>query len=127
MLHGWLLDFLRNRTQIVSYQHATFSATMVASGVVQDSVVGPLLFVAMDVVLYADDVKVVGKASSQEDCDSNQANLNAIYQWSVRNNLPLSLSKCQFLHMGIGNINRKTGTAIPGGMAVPVVTECSDV
>jgi ribonuclease P/MRP protein subunit RPP40 len=46
-LHAWLTDFLNNRTQRVIYQGVKSAPVRVSSGVVQGSVLGPLLFAIM--------------------------------------------------------------------------------
>ena len=78
---------------------------------------GPLLFVIMvndlaqqatslDIVLYADDGKGVGRACSKQDCKRIQDDLDAIYTWSLVNRLPLSLPKCMCLHLGHNYMHR---------------------
>lgn len=134
-LHGWLADFLYGRLQFVYYNDSESSLQPVPSGVVQGSVVGPLLFTLMindlpqhvvssDVLLYADDVKIIGKAASPADCSLTQADLNAIEQWSATNKLPLSLSKSQCLHIGRRNVNHNFTI---GGSPLPVVSQCTDL
>ena len=63
----------------------------------------PKCVVTMRMVLYADDGKVVGKAFSLLDCELNQNNPNAIYDWSVINQLHLFQPKSQCLHIGHKN------------------------
>ena len=43
----WLKDFLSNRTQFAFYQGAVSPPAAVESGVVQGSVIGPVLFAVM--------------------------------------------------------------------------------
>ena len=84
----------------------------------------PLQLTSMDMILYADDGKAVGKAANREDCLLNQADLNAIHKWSVVNRLPLSLQKCQCLHIGHGNA-RYAYTL--GGLPITAVEQCTDL
>jgi hypothetical protein len=134
-LLDWLTDFLKGRTQFVSYRGAMSTAISVTSGVVQGSVVGPLLFLVMindlplqvtslNMVLYADDAKAIGPASSVRDCRRNQEDLDALFRWSVANRLPLSLPKCQCLHLGLHNANYDYAL---GGAPVASVKQCMDL
>ena len=134
-LLAWPRDFLSNRTQFVFYQGAVSFLVAVESGVVQGSVIGPLLFTVMindlpqqltslQMVLFADDGKAVGKASSQLDCQRNQADLNNIHLWSNINLLPLSVPKCQCFHLGKNNINYLYTI---GDVSISVVSECVDL
>jgi ribonuclease P/MRP protein subunit RPP40 len=124
-LHEWLLDFLAHQTQTVEYKGILSAPAPVTSGVVQGSVLGPLLFVifvndlpnciSTHSWLYADDLKLVGPASTPAD------NIEA---WSNRNQLPLCLTKSQCMHMGPSN-NKHVYTI--GGSAVPIVQQLTDL
>ena len=75
-------------------------------------------------VLFADDGKAVGKASSQQDCQRNQADLNIIHLWSIIKLLPLSVPKRQCLHLEKNNVNYSYTI---GGVPISVVSECVDL
>ena len=125
-LRSWLLDFLSNSTQFVSYASAVSAPVNVTSSVIQGSIMGSLLFIimindlpenltTMRMVLHADDGKAIGEANSYDDCCRNQRDLDAIYSWSIANKLPLSLPKCQCIHFGNNNAHHvytMGGTAI---------------
>ena len=134
-LLAWLRDFMSNRTQFIFYQGAVSSPIAVESGVVQRSAIGLLLFTVMindlpqqvtslQMALFADDGKAVGKASSQPDCQRNQADLNNIHLWSIINLLLLSVPKCQCLHLGKNNVNYSYTI---GGVSISVASECVDL
>ncbi|PXX94226.1 hypothetical protein DF185_23060, partial [Marinifilum breve] len=87
----------------------------VTSGVIQGSVVGPLLFLLFinDVrslfqygkpFLFADDLKVVDSFSSptKESYISAviQEEINKLYEWTVSWNMPLNVDKSGFIHIG---------------------------
>ena len=84
----------------------------------------PKCAVTMHMVLYADDGKVVGKASSLQDCEFNQNDLDAIYNWSVINQLPLCQPKSQCLYIGHKNGRH---TYMLGGASILAVAECTDL
>ena len=64
------------------------------------------------------------KAFSLQDCELNQNDLDAIYDWSVINQLPLCQPKSQCLHIG-----HKYGRHIYmlGGAPILAVEECTDL
>lgn len=134
-LHAWLTDFLNNRTQRVIYQGVKSAPVRVSSGVVQGSVLGPLLFTIMvsdlpaqvthsQMVLYADDGKTIGRASSLQDCLRLQSDLDAINDWSIRNELPLSKEKCVCLHLGYKNAHHSYNI---GGVPLMSPDNCGDL
>ena len=101
----------------------------------QGSLIGPLLLTVMIndlpqqvtsvlMVLFTDDGKAVGKASSQLDYQRNQADLNDIHLWSITYLLPLSVPKCQCLHIGKNNVNYSYTI---GGVPISVVSKCVDL
>ena len=113
-LHKWIMDFLSHRSQFVSFNGAQSQFTPVTSGVVQGSAIGPQLFtivindlpdqvISADSWLFADDVKLVALADSNTACEQTQCDLDALEAWSVENELPLCIPKCQCLHLGKNN------------------------
>ena len=90
-LHGWLTDFLSNRTQYVSYKDAQSRSISVTSDMVQRTVAGLQLFSVFindlqmfaessDLFLFANGNKLVGKAATLVDCLRVQKNLTSIEQ-----------------------------------------------
>ena len=75
--------------------------------------------------LFADDGKFVGGASRKDQCQLTQSDLDAVHLWSLANQMPLSLPKCQCLHdLGRKNINHVYSL---GAAAVLVVNQCTDL
>ena len=131
----WITDFLSNRTQSVAYDGALSIPAHVTSGVVQGSVLGPLLFVGFindlpkqashcDIQLFADDSKAIGAAANSHEQDLIQCDLDSIEHWSRVNCLPLSIDKCACLHYGLHN-KRRSYTI--GGGAIKDVEQCVDL
>ena len=106
---NWIRSFLSNHVQKVCV-NGSFSDTLpVISGVPQESVLGPLLFViyiddivnlvrtsssanTSDVFLYADDAKLFSHNAAQLQCD-----LNSLASWLLHRQLSLLPCKCQHL------------------------------
>jgi len=101
-LLNWLTDFLFNRIQAVRINNKTSDYIPVKSGVPQDSVLGPVLFLifinnivdifrsGLTVKLFADDVKMYPIINDVNDSVLLQEGLNALNAWSDFWQLPLS-------------------------------------
>jgi hypothetical protein len=134
-LHAWLINFLANRSQYVNHRSASSAIVPVSSGVIQGSVLGPLLFTVFindlprvvtssSLWLFADDVKIVSEASTDVQCDALQRDLEAVWEWSEEMRLPLCLQKCQCLHIGLSNRRRVYNV---NGESVSVSDKCVDL
>ena len=111
----WIMSFLSDRYQCTVVENSFSNVTWVKSGVIQGSVLGPLLFIMFvnDVVnvinecakcnLYADDVKLYSSVTCSEDSTHLQHALNAIISWSEEWQLKINMSKCNILHVGSTN------------------------
>lgn len=108
---SWIADFLSNRSQCVRIGNAVARSVIVPSGVIQGSVLGPLLFIIYindlpDVIvssasyLYADDFKLVHGIKCNVDRSNLQANINAVFNWSNLWLMSINLSKLAYLHLG---------------------------
>ncbi|CAB3377302.1 Hypothetical predicted protein [Cloeon dipterum] len=100
----WLKNFLVGRSQFVRFGGARSEPCVVSSGVVQGSVLGPLLFnvyvsdipavVKTNLVQFADDCTIFREVTSQDDVDELQEDLALIDIWCVNNGMQLNAKKC---------------------------------
>ena len=108
---SWITSFLTNRKQSVIVNGTKSTPEDVLSGVPQGSVLGPLLFLLMlgdidedvksaFVSSFADDTRVMGKVSSENDVVNLQSDLESIYQWSEWNNALFNSDKFECLRYG---------------------------
>ena len=91
-LLGWISDFLRERSHIVSVNGAKSASAYVISGIPQGSVLGPALFViyindildniASDVFMFADDTKIFKRIASRNDAIILQSDMHKLEDWS---------------------------------------------
>ena len=115
----WIIDYLSNRTQAVKVKGHISSERRVTSGVIQGSVLGPLLFIIFvndvdDVVTncsllkYADDIRIYrcfksDNKSQLENSKLFQKDIGALSAWSTKWDLKFNISKCCVLHFGRAN------------------------
>jgi hypothetical protein len=112
--------FLTNLTQSVKISSNLISQpSSVTSGVVQGSVLGPILYAAYtnDIVhcfshgkpiLYADDLKVVfpiDLLNPQKSYNAIMSDLNNLSLWSAASGLNFNFNKCFVMHYGSNNPN----------------------
>ena len=95
---------MRDKKQFVCIDGNASAVCSVPSGVIQDSVIGSLLFMLFindlpDVIkftfilLYADNLKLLCGVKSIADRKLLQDDITAVYLWSIRWRLRLSLDK----------------------------------
>ena len=94
------------------------------SGVLQRSVLGPLLFliyindlvdyITCDELTFADDTKVFRKVNTDGDKQHLQNDLNKLVKWSEKRQMLFNFEKCKCLHTGHGNmdVNNKMGDTV---------------
>jgi len=105
----WIKNFLTGRSQYVKIAGSISPTCFVTSGVPQDSVLGPVLFIVfvndicdvvtdgVTVTLFADDTKLYHVIKNTVDRDNLHSCLTAIFEWSAHWQLSLSPSKCSVL------------------------------
>lgn len=109
-IHGdllrWIESYLANRSQAVVLGGFKSDFISIPSGVPQGSHLGPLFYNAyiFDIIdhirhshhiLYADDKKIFMTINSFSDCISLQEDLNSLFNYYTKNNITVSIKKCQ--------------------------------
>ena len=133
----WLQTFLCGRTHQTKVNSSLSEQADLISGVVQGSVIGPLMFLifinelveilekhGIKVKFYADDAKIYVKVLNNCDIQRLQAALDALAQWAETWQLVVSIDKCCVLN--IGKVSPSMSLHIDGNI-MPVVTQCSDL
>ena len=103
-----LMSYFSFRRQTVSYNGFCSKDYYSFLGVLQGSLLGPLLFdIFIDdifdvvkncqVLLFADDMKIFRSINCSWDCELVQSDLNGIIMWCVANGLCLNESKCNVM------------------------------
>ena len=109
----WIGDFLSDRKQRVVVNGVKSRAVWVRSGVIQGSVLGPILFIIFindiaDVVkgssvrCFADDSRLIKTVKGEDDVEALQKDLDAVIAWSEKNNMSLHRDKFELMtHRGM--------------------------
>ena len=138
-LGRWLQSFLTDRTQTVLVNGARSRSCHVKSGVRQGSVIGPLLFLVLIgdidanvatsfVSSFADDTRVGRRIKTEADVNDLQADLNAIYQWAVNNNMQFNSDTFECLRYGRNkDIQASTHYSSNSGLAIIVQQSVRDL
>ena len=145
-LLNWISAWLSGRTQSVKIQNISSAAKPVLSGVLQGSVLGPLLFLIFinDLVddldpsanptLFADDLKLFSDAnviptssdSHSVFCPLLQNSLNKLHLWCLKWQLQISISKCAVLSISNSRSPKPRRYSI-NSHPIPEVTSYSDL
>ena len=126
-------DFLQNRTFKVKVGNSVSNNYKVTSGIPQGSVLGPLLFVLYvndlpekiknKVSLFADDLKMYGKSSSQQELQTDLDNL-VVWQETWLLTFNTVDNKCKVMHVGSKNPHSKYYL---NNIELPVITSEKDL
>ena len=103
-----LRSYLYNRTQVVNIKGYKSKQVTASSGVPQGSILGPILFAFFindlfhvtrffKMLSFVDDCKLFHVIENIEDAKNLQLDLHAVFEWSVRNRLPLNINKCKVM------------------------------
>jgi hypothetical protein len=145
-LHAWISTWLSGRTQTVKLGSSFSSPKSVLSGILQGSVLGPLLFLIyindlIDLLspdchptLFADDLKLFSDTSPVFIPGSDslvasrllQSSLDHLLLWSSLWQLPISIPKCSVLSISNSKLLR-TRHYLIGNHPLPQVSNCSDL
>ena len=103
-LHTWISNFLTKRSQKVVLEGVSSSSVQVTSGVLQGTVLGPLLFIlylndlpegiTSQVRLLADDCILYSEITLEEDSKVLQADINTLCNWESCWQIHFDVAKC---------------------------------
>ena len=106
----WLHNFLSNRNQFILSNGVKSSRSEVKSGVLQGTVLGPIIFLILindinrdvlsDVSLFADDTRIMKPVKTSHDVESLQQDLERLYCWQEENNMKFNGKKFEVLRYG---------------------------
>jgi len=112
---GLFTAWLSNRKQRVQMHRIFSDWTQVTSGVLQGSVLGPVLFLiyindleagisnSSRVLKFADDTKLYRKVDSSNDQTLLQRDLDSLCRWAGDWQMSFNVSKCKLMHVGKRN------------------------
>ena len=139
-LLSWIAGFLSNRTQQTRVGSTLSNVASLVSGVVQGSVIGPLLFLLFinDVVdlftdnrcackLYADDLKIYTNIELSDGVSVLQSKLDELNKWSKQWQLSISHKKTNIMLMSLHNTTSNDMQFYIGDNAVHMVGEVKDL
>lgn len=138
MLLTWFKSYLSNRTQVTRIGNSTSSEASITSGVIQGSVLGPILFLIYinnvlkvikygTVFIFADDIKIVytcDRSAFRNFVPHIQQDLDALSNWSSLSQLDFSIEKCQVLPFRIAP---EAVSLVLCGKQIPVVPSVRDL
>jgi Reverse transcriptase (RNA-dependent DNA polymerase) len=110
----WMSSYLFGRTQCVKLDDYLSGTIYCHSGVPQGSHLGPLFFILdindvleifehVNVLAYADDLKLFMTVKCIEDCERFQHDLDLLHSWCLVNKFDLNADKCKSVSFGRGS------------------------
>ena len=119
----WIENWQANRKQRVEVNRSFSQWQAVTSGVPQGSVLGPQLFtiyindldegIEGNISRFADDTKLGGSVSCEEDARRLQGDLDRLGEWANVWQMQYNVDKCEVIHFG--GKNRKADYYLNGG------------
>ena len=122
---GWFRDYLTDRRQVVTVQSTLSDPCDVAFGVLQGSILGPLLFVLFindlptaiskcNILLYADDEVVFAAHKDIKILEETlNAELDKLNKWTLSNFLFINKRKTEFVSFGTdARLSKATDTVV---------------
>ena len=117
----WLRSYLTNRTFFVNIGKETSSPGELSCGVLQGSILGPLIFllyvndmplaVDCDLLLYADDSCLVFRDNNINEIEKQlNKNFNSLCDWFVDNKLSIHFGEDKTKSILFGRKNKRTGS-----------------
>jgi len=104
----WIREFLLGRTQRVRVGGQLSAEIRVMSGVLQGSVLSPLMFLAYvndiwrnmesTIRLFADECVIIRKIINNADMEKLQKDLDRLGEWAVENAMKINPSKSKAIH-----------------------------
>ena len=138
-LGRWINNFLSKRQQQVFVKGKKSIKYQLTSGILQGSVVGPLLFlifigdlaegVNSDTLVYVDDSKAKKRVNDETEVECLQEDLDKIYSWQSENNMEFNSKKFLVLRYGKNNTLKETTEYFTGEMELIIeeVESCNDL
>ena len=124
LAHSWLESYLAHRRQRVVVEGKPSEWIPVLSGVPEGSIGGPLLFIcytadlprliSTNCLMFADDIKLFHRVSSDSDAETLQRDLERLANWSRTWHLKLNPQKCSTITFTLKRSPRVTAYALDG-------------
>ena len=106
----FLHSFLTDKEQTILANGVKSGLSNVKSGVLQGTVLGPILFLVMindideniesEIALFCDDTRVMKAVNKESDVEALQDDLNRLYEWQEANNMLFNGKKFEILRYG---------------------------
>jgi len=116
-LLNWIKEWPKGRKQREVINGKASQWREMDSGVPQGSILGPLLFIIVingidegivsDLLKFADDTKIVGKAGTRESVNKLRADLLVLYNLSEKWQMKFNTEKCKVMHIGVNNLKEE--------------------